>query len=636
MLSIGYNKAMFIRETTTKNKATNKSYKKHVLVESYRSEKGPRQRVVMQLGTLTLPRSGWKKLAAALEGRLAGQVTLFEEEKDIAEATEVAMANYSFNQKKVDTKKHRHSKAAYTSVDLNSISTGGSRSLGPELVGHATWQQLELDQLLNDCGFSPTEQALAEAVVVGRLVAPSSDLASWRWLREKTALVEMLSVDLSDIGKDAVYEISDLLLSSKTDIERGLRIKEADLFSRPHQVFLYDLTNTYFEGSAKNNELAHRGKSKEKRTDCPLVTLALVVDDAGFPIFSQIYEGNKSEPETLKDILEHLKVDASLEMAGNLPMIAMDRGIATKDNLELIKNMEFPYIVVERRAVEKEYVAEFKAAKETFERITPGKSKYASNQLETVKESVYTKKIPIDKGSRVLCLSEGREKKEMAMDELKEQRFLDDLNRLSRSVKKGNIQMVEKVGIRVGRLRERYPSIAGHYDIHLNLNENETKVMNISYEKKETRQKRSVLTGCYVIETSDEELSAEAIWRLYTTLTNIEAAFRSLKSDLGMRPVYHQLADRTKGHLFIGVLAYHLLISIEHQLRNKGDHRSWSTVNKQLSTHQRSTVMLTDENDQIHHIRVSGMPESCHNDIYKKLKVKDPLKREHKIVGQRL
>ncbi|MDC3418764.1 transposase, partial [Aquibacillus sp. 3ASR75-54] len=155
-------------------------------------------------------------------------------------------------------------------------------------------------------------------------------------------------------------------------------------------------------------------------------------------------------------------------------------------------------------------------------------------------------------------------------------------------------------------------------------------------EKKETRQKRSVLTGCYVIETSNEAMSAEELWRLYTTLTKIESAFRSLKSDLGMRPVYHQLADRTKGHLFIGVLAYHLLISIEHQLRIKEDHREWSTIKEKLSTHQRSTVLLTGEDDQIHHIRVSGTPETGHKDLYKKLGVKDPLKREYRIVGKRL
>lgn len=119
-------------------------------------------------------------------------------------------------------------------------------------------------------------------------------------------------------------------------------------------------------------------------------------------------------------------------------------------------------------------------------------------------------------------------------------------------------------------------------------------------------------------------------------MTNIEDAFKSLKSDLGMRPVYHQLAERTKGHLFIGILAYHLLISIEYQLRQMGDHRDWSTIKKQLSTHQRSTVIMTDEEDQIHHIRVSGMPEKNHNEIYNLLGVKNPLKRKHEIIGKRL
>jgi len=246
------------------------------------------------------------------------------------------------------------------------------------------------------------------------------------------------------------------------------------------------------------------------------------------------------------------------------------------------------------------------------------------------------KQLPIEKGSCVLCLSEGRERKETAMDTLKEERFLHDVDRLKTSVEKGNIQLVEKVGVRVGRLKERYPSIAGHYEIDLHLDKDEKKVKSISCKKKKTRQKRSVLTGCYVIETSSETLSAKEIWQLYTTLTNIEAAFKALKSDLGMRPVYHQSAKRTKGHLFIGVLAYHLLISIEYQLREMEDHRDWATINKQLSTHQRATVMMTDKEGQIHHIRVSGMPEKSHNEIYKLLHVKDPLKRKHEMVGKRL
>ncbi|WP_019412409.1 IS1634 family transposase [Paenisporosarcina sp. TG20] len=611
---------------------------KHVLVESYRTEKGPRQRVVMQLGTLTLPKSEWKKLAAALEGRLAGQITLFEDESQIAEATEQVMTHFSFTQQKTHAKKERQEKGTFVPVDLESITTAQSRSLGPELVGHAFWEKLEFNHLLSACDFTPTQQALAEAVIVGRLVAPSSDLASWRWLRERTALIELLPVNLESIGKDAIYEIADQLLANKKEIEHVLRDKEVSLFPRQNQVFLFDLTNTYFEGSALNNELAMRGKSKEKRSDCPLVTLALVVDDAGFPIFSQIYGGNQSEPETLTDILEQLTIESSHTLLkGQRPMIVMDRGIATKDNLLLIKEMDYPYIVIERRAVEKEYVQEFQEARETFEKISSSKGETQGlSSGSTVTESVFVKKISIEKGSRILCLSEGREKKEIAMDTLKETRFLNDLDRLKSSVEKGNVQLVEKVGERVGRLRERYPSIARHYTVSFELDEKEEKVKTITFDKKPTRTERAILTGCYVIETSEGELSAEEVWRLYTTLTKIEAAFRSLKTDLGVRPVYHQLAERTRGHLFISVLAYHLLISIEYQLKGKGDHRNWSTIKDQLSTHQRTTVIVTDQKDQIHHIRVSGTPEKNHNEIYKLLGVKDPLKRKHEIVGQRL
>ena len=220
-----------------------------------------------------------------------------KDEKHIAEAADEAMANYLFHQKKSEAKAERQNKSSFVSVDVNSVATSESRSLGPELVGHSTWNQLEFNQLLNDCGFTDTQQALAEAVVVGRLVAPSSDLASWRWLREKTALIELLPVNLSNIEKDAIYEIADALYAHKTEIERGLRINEANLFSRPNQVFLYDLTNTYFEGSALKNEFASRRKS------------------------SQIYEGNKAEPDTLEDILKRLEEDASLELINDQPMI---------------------------------------------------------------------------------------------------------------------------------------------------------------------------------------------------------------------------------------------------------------------------------------------------------------------------
>lgn len=628
---------MYIREFVTTNKRTGTKYVTHRLVESHQTEKGPRQRIIMHLGTFTLPKSEWRKLACVLEARLAGQESLFADNPEIAQAANKAMENYSFLQLRQSEAASRQEKRELVSVDLGSITTTESRSLGPELVAHNMWDRLGFNRLLASCGFSGMQQALAEAVVVARLVAPSSDLATWNWLRNETALVELLPVDLKQIGKDAIYEIADKLLLHKETIEKALRKQEADIFPSGATLFLFDLTNTYFEGRCLKNELAKHGKSKEMRSDCPLVTLALVVDSRGFPIFSQIYEGNQSEPEILEDILDRLYTQGETLFPEALPTIVMDRGIATKENLNLLKDRKYPYIVIERRAVEKEYIQEFQNAKETFECIDSSsdtRKDISGKPGVAITQSVYVKKLPTEDGCRVLCLSEGREQKELAIDTLKEKRFLNDLTRLQSSVSKQNIIMVEKVSERVGRLKERYPSIAQHYDIHLELNTEQKKVVALSWDKKSSRIDRSTLTGCYVIETSHKNLPAGEIWHLYMTLSQVEDAFRALKTDLGMRPVHHQLANRTKAHLFISILAYHLLACIEHQLADNKDYRRWSKVRRQLSTHQRTTVILTDEQNQIHHIRVSGIPEQIHQDIYRLLRIKDPLKKNHYLAGK--
>jgi transposase len=617
---------MFIRQTKTKNKKSNNIYIKHQLVESYRTEKGPRQRVIMELGSLNLPKSEWPKLCSILEARLAGQEFLPIQDPAIIKIADDAIGRFNFSKIKAHEKQDRYEKREIVSVDLQSVNTTEHRSLGPELVAHTIWDRLQINDILTDCGLSKKEQALAEAVVVARLVAPSSDLSAWNWLRNQTSLLEMLSVDLSKIGKDAIYEITDTLLIHKDKLESFLRNRESVLFPSQTTLFLYDLTNIYFEGQCKNNELAKRGKSKEHRSDSPLVTLALVVDSRGLPIFSQIYKGNQSEPQTLEEILKRLyATDEPHLFQDERPTIVMDRGIATKDNIELLKDKKYPYLVIERRAVEKDYIHEFENAKETFECI------------DQASEAVYVKKLSWENGCRVLCLSKGRQQKERAINELKEERFLHDLGRLCSSVSKGNIKLVEKVSERIGRLKERYPSISRYYEIQLDLDDKQKKVIAVHFNKKKINKgTKSSLAGCYIIETSHQDLAASEIWRLYTTLTKVEDAFRCLKTDLGVRPVYHQLDSRTEGHLFISVLAYHLLICIEQKLNENGDHRRWATIRKELSTHQRSTVIMTDEYDKIHHIRVSSMPEKSHQEIYHNLGIKNLLKRKHNIVASRL
>ena len=623
---------MYIRECVTTNKATKTKYLTHRLVEAYRVTEGSqakvRQRIIMHLGTLELPKSDWPKLAKILEARLAGQNSLFEDETQMTNAADKAMEYYSFVQNKAEEKSARKQNQTFCAIDLESVEHTMSRSLGPELVGHAFWERLGFDQLLQTCGLSPSEQSWAQAVVLGRLIEPASECQTGYWLKKKTSLLEMLDVDLSETGKNAIYEIGDTLLIHKKQLEQGLRKQEEALFPQEHALFLYDLTNTYFEGSATKNTSAKRGHSKEKRSDCPLVTLALVVDYRGFPIFSQIYKGNQSEAETLEEILKRLYVEGETLFKETLPTIVMDRGIATKKNIELLKEKSYPYIVVERRATEKDYAQEFTTAQETFDKIEDDNNEGSA--------AVYVKKVLTEDACRVLCWSEGRKQKERAMDTLKEKRFLEDLERLKASVCKKGVLLATKVAERVGRIKERYPSMAQYYTISLELDEAGKKVVSITWDKLPSREKRATLTGCYVMETSHRGLGAQEIWRLYTTLVKVEEAFRDLKTDLGFRPVHHQLAERTEAHLFISVLAYHLLILIERELRNNGDHRRWSTIKDVLSTHQRTTVIMTDDNDQIHHIRSSGVPESEHKEIYRILNVKDSLKRNQSLKGKRL
>lgn len=617
---------MFIREYKTKNKKTNSVYITHRLVQSIQTEKGPRQRIIMNLGTVLLPKSEWKKLAYALEAKLTGQASLLENEPEIervaSKAIEHSRLVQNIKENEITAKKNRE----LLTIDLKSLKTRRNRTLGPELVGDKAWGLLDFDVILSGCGFDKKQLALAKAVIIGRLVCPGSDLSTYRWFQSRSSLNELLCTDLTNVGKDMFYEIVDNILSCKDKIEQELRLREKEIFPRADSILLYDLTNTYFEGSCLGNSLAGYGKCKSHRTDCPLVTLALVVDSFGFPIFSQIYKGNQSEPETFEGILGKLEKDISGDQIILIrPTIVMDRGIATEDNIKLLKQRQYPYIVIERRNTESEYENEFKQAKETFEKIEADKKSAYGDE-----NHVYVKRIEHTEDTcRVLCLSEGKERKERAIDSKKEGRFTEDLKQLNQSIEKGSVKRLNKVIERVGRIKERHPMVSKYYNITIEKTEDE-RVVRINWTRNNGKDETK-LYGCYVIETTHKELEAKQIWKLYMTLTRVESAFRALKSELGFRPVYHQGRERTEGYLFISVLAYHLLNVIEKKLTKKGDTRSWATVRDVLSTHQRNTIVMTAEDGSNHHYTVSSEVESEQQKIYDILDVKDPLKPVHKM-----
>ena len=447
----------------------------------------------------------------------------------------------------------------------------------------------------------------------------------------------MTPEDISGLGKDSFYEVGDLLFEIKEALELALYNKETELFKLGRRLFLFDLTNTWFEGNGRENSLAHRAKSKEKRMDCPLVSLALLVDDQGFPVYSRILKGNQSEPETPEAVLEDLKSKTELRLDEQKPILVMDRGIATTENLKLIRQAEFDYTVIERAPTEKDYEEQYSELKGLLDRkasteeLAPAGWQQIKDGLE-----VYARAVDIPEGTHVLVFSLLKEAKELAMDEQKEKRLTEDLKKLKKSVRKGSILLPDKVNVRIGRIRQKYSGYVSLYEIDPVFDESGKKTIDLIWKKKTVADQRPILAGCYVIETSRKQLTAVDIWQEYITLTRVESAFRDLKSELGLRPVYHRNAQRTKAHLFISVLAYHLLVGIETRLRWQADHREWNTIRSILETHQRTTVMMTSEDNELIQIRVSGTPESSHHEIFKRLGVRDRLKRTKTIGNQSL
>lgn len=602
---------MFIRESKTKNKKTGNVYIKHALVESVRTERGPRQRIVLTLGRLSVEREHWKQLATALESFLSGKEDLmylagFELPEEVL--SEIARTREVARNHKVRLAEHvpagtERPEPVYQDVDVMSVQCSDSRTLGPELVAHQTWKLLEFDKILGCYGFTPREQALAATVIWGRLIHPGSDISTWQWLREQSSMSEFFEADIARVHKDQVYKIADKLLLHKDQLEEALYERQSVLFPGRESLFLFDLTNFYFEGSCASNEWAQRGKSKEKRQQNPLVSLALLVDQDGFPVKSKVYKGNVSEPMTLKEVL----TDCGLLGRENLflPTIAMDRGIATKENIALLREYHFPFVVIERADKRHHYADEFIKRKH-FETIQDSKG-----------QRIHLKKI----GDQVLCTSEARMEKERAMADRWIAKAAEDLNKLQKSIRKGSFKKRDVIQDRLDKIMTRYAKFDESFVVEYAEGSKE-----FIYKQLEPKHDPGQLHGCYVIEFDQVEGDAEAIWRTYTTLTQVEAAFRSMKTDLGTRPVYHQGGKRTEAHLFLSILAYHMLINIEHRLKAAGENMRWHSLRELLASHQRNTVIWTNKEKETWSKRVSCIPEMRHLQIYGLLNISNPLK----------
>jgi transposase len=593
--------AMFIREIRKVESGSKKSYVYHRLMESVRTPRGPRQRIVLNLGKLESPREEWKSLANRIEEILTGQQRL----PGLRASIEGLAQHYASlirrkEMQSVPSKPSEASAAEWEKVDLNSITQEEVRTVGGEIIGWWAFKTLGVHGILEELGLNERQVELAALLVVGRLLHPGSERETALWGKQVSGFDEVLGTSFEHLSNNALYRLSDALVAKKEQIEEALVRRERSLLGLRETIILYDLTNTYFCGTGADNSLAKRGPSKEKRTDCPLVTLALALDEDGFPKASRTFAGNVSEPATFREILRVLPVKEVQQrcLFENAPTVVMDAGIATNKNLEILGEEGFHYICVSR-ARPKEPVAD---------------------ELEVIREhegSVLVRGRTIESEGETLlyCESEGRARKEESMKALFQKRFEEGLSAIADSlVKKRGVKDYQKVLERLGKLKGKYPSVSRFYDIQVDQENEIATAIRWSIQDQAALDFR--FSGAYLLRTDRKDLKEKELWTLYNTLTHIEGAFRSLKSELGLRPVFHRVSRRIEGHLFITVLAYHLLAVIERKLRKNGVRQCWESIRTLMATQVRVTVSLSNYKGERIHIRQTTEPEPFHKQIF--------------------
>ena len=569
------------------------------LVESYRNAEGlPRQRVLASLGDASVPVDERGAIAKAVELRLRGEESLFP-----IRLSRVG-AEWVVRILKIAEQSRAVALASGTTrldgVVLERIRTDNVVGFGPHLVALKAWEALGLSVILGELGMEPERICIAQLMVTNRLVEPLSEWALIDW-SNRTALPEMLGVGVTKTTKDRLYRTSDELLKIRRKIEKELRCSEQELFSLRRSIVLYDVTNTHFEGLCQSNPKAKHGKNKQKRNDCRQVAVGMAFDEHGFALAHEVFEGNIADTKTLLAMLDRL----DLGDEGLKPVVILDAGFASEANIKLLEERGCSYIVNITRSNRTRYAEDF--GNETFSPL-PGRK--ADKQVEV-------KRIadPENENRRlVLCRSAQRRKKEQAMISTAESRFLIDGESLRKRIEKGRLKKPDVIERKIGAFMKKNPRVARFYKV-----EHNDQTLHL-IRNDEKLDEALALCGDYVLKT-DKDMEAETLWELYMTLLEAEKGFRMLKSTLGLRPNFHQLEKRVDGHIFISVLAYHLLRWIGYRLETAGDLREWRTLRRLLCTHVVTTTRLPLEDGREISIRKPSQPDAEQERVYELLDI---------------
>jgi len=508
-------------------------------VESVRTPDGPRQRTLCHLGELnSSDQARWLRTIEVLnEQGEARQLRLFPAHVE-APANDAQVAR----------------------VLVNRVRLERTRQFGACYLGLELWKRLQLDdffaQAMDGDSADVPWSRIAALLAINRLCAPGSELAiEQRWY-PGTALDDLLGIEEGKINDTRLYRCLDRILPHKTRLERHLKERYGALFGAEFDVLLYDLTSTYVEGAAEKNPMMRRGYSRDHRPDCEQMVIALIVNSEGFPLSYETFDGNRADVSTLETILR--MVERKYGQARRIWVF--DRGIVSEENLAAIRKRGGYYLVGTPRRQMKQFEKELGQADWT--RVRP---------------EVEIKQVAIPQGEEtyILCRSTGRKEKEQAMRQRFSNSMEKALNGLQTTIAQGRLKDRNRMERRLGKIQARYPSVNDLYDVSLR---DTAEGVRLFWEIKEDRKQwRQTREGAYLLRTNREVETAEQMWSMYMQLTEAEACFRTLKSGLSIRPLFHQLEARVKAHVMVAFLGYALWVTLKHLLQRRAPLEPQST-----------------------------------------------------------
>ena len=497
-------------------------------------------------------------------------------------------------------------------VDVNTIKHTDAREIGAEWVCLQVIRELEIDRFLQREGWSEKMIDTTLAHLIIRTIYSPSELKSMRIMDENSAVCELVSGNQEwRPGFQSIYKVAPSLYELKEKLESHLCQKTDDLFNITNRIVLFDLTNFYFEGRKDNSKKARFGRSKEKRSDCRLLVLALCINKEGFIRYSSILAGNTADPDSLPDMVETLN---SRTRVPNDPkdkvLVCLDAGIATEENLLKIKEKGYNYLCVSRRRLT-DYETASDAGTVTV--------------LDCKKQPIRLTRVKHEEGGDYYLEinSPAKQLKETSMNRKFKERFEEELKKAKDSLtKKNGTKHYEKVIERVGRARQKYPSISKYYVIDYIPDEANPKNMADIQWRIAVPENVDRDSGIYFLRTNVPTLDEKATWDYYNLIREIECTNRQLKTDLNLRPIHHKKDDRSDAHLFLGLLSYWIVNTIRYKLKQTGEACYWTEIVRRLSTQKAVTTEATNNLGEKVHMRLCSEPNKSADDIYERLKYK--------------